>query len=231
MANERVSCRDIAAMIDHSLLNPLLTDPELEAGLNMALEYQVASVCIMPFALPRCVAHLKGSPVKASTVVAFPHGDTPIDVKLSETEASLRAGCEEVDVVVNFSKVRSGDWDWIEREVALVTRLIHDAGQKVKWIFENCYLSDEQKVRLCEICADVNADWVKTSTGYGSGGATDHDLELMRRHSPPHVRVKAAGGIRDLAAVLRVRSLGVDRVGASKTKEILDECRERFPSD
>jgi deoxyribose-phosphate aldolase len=146
-------------------------------------------------------------------------------VKVAEARRALDDGGEELDMVVNLSKVLSGDWGYVRDEIAAVKDLCHYRGQKVKVIFENCYLRDEHKIRLCEICGEVRADWVKTSTGYGSGGATDADLKLMRAHSPPHVQVKAAGGVRDLARLLEVRKLGVTRVGASRTADILDACR------
>jgi deoxyribose-phosphate aldolase len=148
-------------------------------------------------------------------------------MKLREAELALDDGGEELDAVVNVGKVLSGDWNYVRSEIVQLTNLAHGRGQKVKIIFENCYLEDEHKIRLCQICGEANVDWVKTSTGYGSGGATHDDLRLMRRHSPPHVQVKAAGGVRTLDALLEVRALGVSRVGASRTAEILDECRKR----
>jgi deoxyribose-phosphate aldolase len=132
---------------------------------------------------------------------------------------------------VNISKVLSGDWSYVRDDLKAVIDVTHAAGQKVKVIFENCYLQDAHKIRLCEICGELNADWVKTSTGYGTGGATDEDLKLMRKHSPAHVQVKAAGGIRDLDRLLAVRALGVTRVGASRTTDILDECKRRLGAD
>jgi deoxyribose-phosphate aldolase len=131
-------------------------------------------------------------------------------------------------MVVNISKVLSEDWEYVRGDIAAVIDVTHARGRKIKVIFENCYLNDEQKIRLCGICGELGADWVKTSTGYGTGGATIEDLRLMRRHSPKHVQVKAAGGIRDLDMVLKVRALGVTRVGASRTADILDECRRRL---
>lgn len=131
-------------------------------------------------------------------------------------------------MVVNISAVLSGDWGYVEHDLSAVISRVHAAGQKVKVIFENCYLNDEQKIRLCEICAGLNADWVKTSTGYGTGGATIEDLTLMRAHSPAHVQVKAAGGVRDLDALLRVRAVGVTRSGATRTAEMLEECCRRL---
>ncbi|MDY0169759.1 MAG: deoxyribose-phosphate aldolase [Thermoguttaceae bacterium] len=222
------SYHDVAKTIDHSLLNPALSVGELEAGIQLALDYDVASVCILPYYLPRCAERLQGSTVKASTTIGFPHGGHTTTIKRAEAEQALADGCQELDMVVNVSKVLSGDWDYVTADIQAVVEAAHAAGQKVKVIFENCYLQDEHKIRLCRICSDLSADWVKTSTGYGTGGATIEDLKLMIEHTAAHVQVKAAGGIRDLDKLLVVRQLGVTRVGASRTKEILAECRRRL---
>ena len=219
---------DVAKMIDHSLLNPTLTWAELEDGCRLAVKYDVASVCIMPFALKRCSEILKGSTVRASTTIGFPHGGHTTAVKLAEARQALADGGEELDMVVNISQVRSGNWDYVRDELKALTDVTHAAGQKNKIIFENCHLNDEQKIRLCGVCGEIGVDWVKTSTGYGSSGATIEDLKLMRKHSPPRVQVKAAGGVRDLDKLLEVRALGVTRVGASKTAEILEEAKRRL---
>jgi deoxyribose-phosphate aldolase len=182
----------------------------------------------MPFYLKRCAEILKGSTVKPSTTIGFPHGGHTTAIKLAEARRALGDGCEELDMVVNVSKVLSGDWDYVRHEIKAVTEVAHAQGQKIKVIFENCYLKDAHKIRLCEICAEVGADWVKTSTGFGTSGATLEDVKLMRAYSPAHVQVKAAGGIRDLDKLLAFRALGASRVGASKTKDILDECRRRL---
>jgi deoxyribose-phosphate aldolase len=215
-------------MIDHSLLSPWLTDKELERGCQLGVEYDCASVCIMPYYLKRCGEILRGSTVKPGTTIAFPHGGQATAVKLTEAKQALDDGAAELDMVVNISKVLSGDWDYVRRDLKAVIDLTHDRGQKMKVIFENCYLKDQHKIRLCEVCGELRADWVKTSTGYGSGGATIEDLKLMRTHSPAHVQVKAAGGVRDLDKLLAVRALGVTRVGASRTADILEECRRRL---
>ena len=222
---------EVAKMIDHSLLAPTLTQEQLEQGCRLALELDVASVCIMPYYLRRAAEILSGSTVRASTTIGFPHGGHTMAVKVAEARQALADGGQELDMVVNISPVLSGRWDYVRQDIAAVIDATHAAGQKVKVIFENCYLKDEHKIRLCEICGDLGADWVKTSTGYGTGGATHEDLKLMRRHSPPGVQVKAAGGIRDLDALLAVRALGVMRVGASRTADILAECRRRLAAD
>jgi deoxyribose-phosphate aldolase len=219
---------DIAKMIDHSLLNPILDVEQLEAGCQLALDYDAASVCIMPYYLKRCAEMLAGSTVMASTTIGFPHGGQVTGIKAAEARQALAYGGQELDMVVNISKVLSGDWDYVREDLKAVIDVTHEAGQKVKVIFENCYLADSHKIRLCEICGELNADWVKTSTGYGTGGATVEDLKLMRDNSPAHVQVKAAGGVRDLDGVLEVRALGVTRVGASRTKDMLDEAKRRL---
>lgn len=219
--------RRIARMIDHSLLQPVLTDEQLEAGIRTALEYGVASVCIKPYYLRPCAEALAGSGVAASTVIGFPHGGHVTAVKLAEAERALDDGGVELDMVVNIGKVLSGDYAYVQQEIRAMVDLAHSRSAKVKVIFENCYLSDEQKIALCGICGEAGADWVKTSTGYGTGGATIEDLKLMRKHSPPHVQVKAAGGIRTLDALLEARAVGVSRVGATATVAILEECRRR----
>jgi deoxyribose-phosphate aldolase len=219
---------DIAKMIDHSLLAPVLTDADLEAGCLLARRYDVASVCVKPYYLKRCAELLAGSPVAAGTVIGFPHGGHRTSIKAAEAEQALRDGGTELDMVVNIGKVLSEDWGFVRDDIRAVVELSHQAGAIVKVIFENCYLQDRHKIRLCEICADAGADFVKTSTGFASGGATLEDLKLMRKHSPPHVRVKAAGGIRTLDALLEVRAIGVARCGATRTAEMLDECKRRL---
>jgi deoxyribose-phosphate aldolase len=218
---------DIAKMIDHSLLQPNLTAADLDAGCKLALAYDVASVCILPYYLKRCADLLRGSTIQASTTIGFPHGGHTTAAKVAEAKQAISDGGQELDMVVNISMVLSGAWDYVRQDIAAVIKVAHDAGSKVKVIFENCYLKDDHKIRLCQICGELNADWVKTSTGYGSSGATPEDLALMRKHSPPHVQVKAAGGIRDLDTLLKLRPL-ITRCGASRTKEMLDDCRSRL---
>jgi deoxyribose-phosphate aldolase len=219
---------DVSKMIDHSLLNPTLTVADLEAGCRVATTYDVASACVMPYFLARCAEILAGSGVRASTTIGFPHGGHATAVKVAEAERALRDGGEELDMVVNISRVLSGDWGPVRDDIAAVLDVTHGAGQKLKVIFENAYLTDDQKIRLCEICGELRVDWVKTSTGYAPTGATDDDLRLMRRHSPAEVQVKAAGGVRTLERLLEVRALGASRAGATRTVEMLEEARRRL---
>jgi len=219
---------DLAKMFDHSLLQPTLTDADLDRGFEVAREYRVASVCVKPYGVARAAAALKGSGVFVGTVIGFPHGGHLTAVKRAEAEAAMADGAVELDMVVNIGKVLSKDYRFVRDDIAAVVETAHARGGKVKVIFENSALQDEHKIELCRICGELRADWVKTSTGYRDGGATDHDLSLMRKYSPPHVQVKAAGGVRTYDRVLAVKALGVTRIGATATKAILDECGQRL---
>jgi deoxyribose-phosphate aldolase len=220
--------QDIAKMIDHSLLQPVLTDAELEAGCVLAREFNVASVCIKPYGVPLACQVLKGSTVAIGTTVGFPHGGHNTAIKLAESEQALADGASELDVVVNIGKVLGKDWGYVTSDLLAVVQIAHHHKALVKVIFENCFLADEHKEQLCRICGEIGVDFVKTSTGYGSEGAIDSDLRLMRRCSPPHVQVKAAGGVRTYDRLLAVRALGVTRVGATATRAILEEARARL---
>jgi deoxyribose-phosphate aldolase len=219
---------ELAKMIDHSLLQQVLTDADLEKGLAVAREYDVASVCIKPCAVRLAASMLQGTTVLPSTVIGFPHGGHLTRIKVAEAEAAMDDGAVELDMVVNIGKVLSKQYGFVADDVNAVVEAAHRRGAKVKVIFENCFLKDEHKIELCRICGEVRADWVKTSTGYGDGGATDEDLTLMRKHAPAHVQVKAAGGVRTFERLLAVRAIGVTRVGATATKAILDEARAKL---
>lgn len=222
------SYRELAKMIDHSLLKPTMTRAELESGCRLAVEYDVASVCIMPYYLARAAELLSGSDVLPSTTIGFPHGGQASRVKRYEAEQALADGARELDMVVNVSQVLSGDFAAVRDDILAVLEPTRARGQRLKVIFENCYLNDAQKIALCELCGELSVDWVKTSTGFGSSGATLEDVRLMRRHSPAHVQVKAAGGVADLDFLLKVRETGATRSGCSKTREVLDELRRRL---
>jgi deoxyribose-phosphate aldolase len=219
---------ELAKMFDHSLLQPTLTDAQLEAGCILAREHNVASVCIKPYAVKLAAKLLAGSTVQASTTIGFPHGGHVTAIKLKESEIALADGATELDMVVNIGKVLSGEWNYVAHDIEAVVQLAHAANAKVKVIFENALLKDEHKIELCKICGDVRADWVKTSTGYAESGATIPDLKLMRQHSPAWVQVKAAGGVRTYETLLQVREVGVTRVGATATKAILDDAKTKM---
>lgn len=221
----------IAQLVDHSLLGPSLNEKALVEGCHLARAYGVASVCILPYAVAQAAKILRGSVTRTSTTVGFPHGGQVSKMKVAEAQCALADGATELDMVVNISKVKSGDFDFVRDDIAGVLEACRGHNAKLKVIFENAYLDDAEKIRLCELCGALGVDWVKTSTGYAPSGATDEDLILMRIHSPAHVQVKAAGGIADLDRVLAVQKLGVTRIGASKTAAILDECRTRLGLD
>jgi deoxyribose-phosphate aldolase len=240
---------ELAGMIDHSLLQPTLTDRELEDGCRLALRYQVASVCLKPYFVKRAAELLKGSNVKVGAVIGFPHGNSTTESKRYETQLACADGAVEIDMVINVGKALGGDWDYVEQDVKAVCAEAHKHGSKVKVIFENDYLtnggaglsSDAFKKKLGQICERAGADWIKTSTGYGFvkgadgkysyQGATEADLRLMRASVSQRVQVKAAGGVRDLDGLIRVRDLGASRCGASATAAILDEYRARQKSE
>lgn len=230
--------RDLAKMIDHSLLNPVMTDQELRDGCALARRYDVASVCIKPYAAAMARDLLVGSDVLVCTVIGFPHGNSRIEIKVQETLAGIADGATEIDMVVNVGKVLSGDWAYVSEEIRAINAATVGGRAILKVIFENDFLPDDAlKIKLCEICSEHQVAFVKTSSGYGFvkgadgkfsyRGATDHDLALMRAHSAPSVQIKAAGGVRTLDDLLRVRALGVTRIGATTTAAMLDEAAQR----
>jgi deoxyribose-phosphate aldolase len=224
----QITLAQVAKMIDHSLLQPTLTDAELEEGCRIALSYNVASVCIKPYAVGLAESLLGASTVAVGTTIGFPHGGHCTSIKVAEADRAMADGAVELDMVVNIGKVLSGDWEYVSDDIRAVVEIAHTRNVLVKVIFENCFLQDFHKEQLCRICGEVRADFVKTSTGYGETGATDEDLRLMRHFSPPHVQVKAAGGVRTFDRLLAVRDLGVTRVGATATRAILEEAKIRL---
>lgn len=234
-----ISVLQLAKMIDHSLLHPTMSDDELKAGCELAKTYNVASVCIKPYAIPLAVDALKNSDVLVGTVIGFPQGNSTIAIKVAETLEACDMGAKEIDMVVNIGKVMSGDWAYVKQEITAVFNACASKDAILKVIFENDFLtSDEQKIKLCEICSEIGVGFVKTSTGYGFvkgpdgkysyEGATYHDLELMRKHSDDSIEVKAAGGVRTLEDLLAVKALGVTRVGATATVAILEAAKNQF---
>jgi deoxyribose-phosphate aldolase len=239
---------ELAGMIDHSLLHPTMTDQELEDGCHLAARYGVASVCIKPYFVKRAAQLLGGTKVKVGAVIGFPHGNSTSESKRYETELACKDGAVEIDMVINIGKALSGAWDYVEQDIKVVCEEAHQHGARVKVIFENDYLanggagltSENFKRKLGQISERAGADWIKTSTGYGFvkgadgkynyQGATEADLRLMRASVSERVQVKAAGGVRDLDGLIRVRDLGASRCGASATAAILDDYRARTKS-
>lgn len=222
---ENLTEADVAATIDHSLLRPELTAAELDAGLALACEYAVASVCIHPCEVPRAIDALAGSTVVVGTVVGFPHGAHATAAKVFEAERSVDAGVAELDMVLNIGWLRSGRDDDVTADIRAVVEAAD--GRLVKVILENAYLDDDQKVRGCHAVEAAGAQFVKTSTGFAPSGATIADLTLMRASVSPHIQVKAAGGVRTLDALIQVMNVGVTRIGATATKAIIDDFRDR----
>lgn len=233
---------ELARLIDHSLLHPTLTDDQLKTGCELAKRYRTASVCIKPYAVRQAREWLEGSGVLTGTVIGFPHGNSAISVKAAETRRACEDGAVEIDMVMNIGKVLGESWNYADEEIRAVLDVCREHGAVLKVIFENDFLTEDRfKIRLCELCREAGVDYVKTSTGYGfvktaAGtygyrGATDHDLKLMLHHAGPNVKVKAAGGIRTLDDLLRVRELGVSRVGASATAAMLEEAKVRYGND
>jgi len=230
---------EIAKMIDHSILHPTLTDEDLRRECEVAGKYNVASVCVKPYAVKQAAELLRGSDVLVGCVIGFPAGNSSIEVKAYETETACRDGAVEIDMVINIGKALQEDWKYIEEEIKTVVDTSHRYGAITKVIFETDFITkDDYKIKLCEICSKVKADYVKTSTGFGFvrdadgrysyKGATAHDLELMRKHSSPEVKVKAAGGVRTLTDLLRFKELGISRCGATATVSMIEEAKKLF---
>lgn len=222
-----LTVKDIAKMIDHSLLRPELTVDQVKEGCRLAREYDVATVCVKPSDVDLAKRELEGSDVMTTTVIGFPHGAHKTEVKVFEAEAAIKDGAVELDMVLNYGRLLSREFDYVEKDIRAVVEIAHKHHVIVKAILENCYLTDELKEVACRISENAGADFVKTSTGFGSGGATIDDLKLMRKTCSSNVRIKAAGGIRTLDNALAVRSVGTVRFGATATKAILDEAIER----
>ncbi|HEX9043588.1 MAG TPA: deoxyribose-phosphate aldolase [Candidatus Limnocylindrales bacterium] len=219
--------RDIAKTIDHSLLKPELDDAFVEAGCRLAAEYDVASVCCRPTDIARAAALLAGTDVKVGATIGFPHGNHTTETKVFEARRALADGATELDMVLQIGALKSGRDADVKADIAAVVEVAHAGGAIVKVIFENAYLTDEEKIRACRLSEAAGADFVKTSTGFAPGGATHDDLRLMRANVSPRVAIKAAGGVRSLDALLAVMDLGVTRIGATATKAIIEEFRAR----
>jgi deoxyribose-phosphate aldolase len=234
---EQPTIKELAKMIDHSLLHPTMTDADILKGCEIARRYDVATVCVKPYAVPMCKQALAGSDVAVCSVIGFPHGNNTTAIKVAEAEQAIRDGATEIDMVINIGKALGGEWEYVQADIAAVNAACITRGAILKVIFETDYLQDEHIIHLCRICSEVKTAFVKTSSGYGfvkqaNGdynykGATDHVLTLMRQYSAPEVQVKAAGGVRTLDGLLKVRELGATRCGATATEAMLEEAKRR----
>jgi deoxyribose-phosphate aldolase len=231
--------KELAKMIDHSILHPTMTDEDLIRECAIAKKYDVASVCVKPYMVKQAKELLKGTDVFVGCVIGFPAGSSTITVKTFETETACKDGAVEIDMVINIGKALQGDWDYIEDEIKSVTNTSHRNGAIVKVIFETDYITKrEDIIKLCEICTKVGADYVKTSSGFGFvkgadgkydyTGATIPNLTLMRQHAGSNVKVKAAGGVRTLDQLIAVKEAGCSRCGATATTTIIEEAIKRF---
>jgi deoxyribose-phosphate aldolase len=235
--SQDIPLKILAKMIDHSLLHPTMTDTVIREGCELALRYDVATACVKPYSVAAAAQILNDSDVGVCAVIGFPHGNSKTDIKAAETDAAIQDGANEIDMVVNIGKVLGGNWTEVSQEIQRINLCAVSSGAILKVIFENDYLGDAEIIRLCQICSECNVAFVKTSSGYGFvkqangmynyAGATDHHLALMRKHCSAHVQIKAAGGVRSLDDLLRVKDLGVTRIGATATAAILDEARRR----
>ncbi len=220
-----VTYKEIARMIDHSLLKPTLTDQEIREGCELAARYKVASVCVRPSDVRLAKEILRNSNVLVTTVIGFPHGTTTTSAKVAEANEAIENGAVELDMVLNIGKLKSGNFDFVKADIKAVTDAAHRRNVLVKVIFENCYLSEEEIIAACRICNDVGVDFAKTSTGYGTGGAEDKDIKLMRQYADPKIQIKAAGGVRTLERAIEIRELGCTRFGCTATVGILERLK------
>ncbi len=231
--------KELSKMIDHSILHPTMTDEDLVRECAIAKKYDVASVCVKPYMVKQAKELLEGTDVFVGCVIGFPAGNSTIDVKVFETDMACRDGAVEIDMVINIGKALQHDWTYIQNEIKRVTIATHNHNAIVKVIFETDYITNsEDIIKLCEICTRVGADYVKTSSGFGFvkgtdgkydyTGATIQNLILMRQHSGPNVKVKAAGGVRTLDQLIAVKEAGCSRCGATATKAILEDAILRF---
>jgi len=226
LTSKTITYEQLAKVIDHSLLRPELTEADVLAGCDLAARYHVATVCVKPCDVKLAREALKDSDVLVSTVVGFPHGSNLTSIKVAEAQQAMDDGALELDMVLNIGQLRSNKHDYVREDIKAVCDVAHARGVKVKVIFENAYLTDDEKIMACKLSEAAGADWVKTSTGFASGGATLDDLRLMRANVSERVQVKAAGGVRSLSALLDVIDAGVTRSGATATATILDDFKK-----
>jgi deoxyribose-phosphate aldolase len=229
MAHPRYSYRTIAKTIDHSLLKPEMTRDEVAAGCAIAKKYDVASVCCKPSDVRFCADLLKGTDVEIGTVVGFPHGSSTTQTKVFETQKAIIDGATEIDMVMNIGLLKSGEYTEVEHDIAAVVDAA--SGKMVKVILENAYLTDDEKVKACQIVEKAGGHYVKTSTGYAPTGATLEDVRLMKNSVSAKIKVKSAGGVRTLDALIDMLDAGVTRSGATTTSVMLDEYVTRFGRD
>ncbi len=223
--SKTITFEQLAKVIDHSLLRPELTEADVIAGCELAAHYHTATVCVKPYHVRLAKEILKDSDVNVGTVVGFPHGSTHTIIKVAEAQQAIDDGAVELDMVLNIGQLRSGKTDYVREDIKAVCDIAHARNVRVKVIFENAYLTNEQKITACQLCEAAGADWIKTSTGFAPSGATLDDLRLMRKNVSEKVQVKAAGGVRTLQALMDVIDAGITRCGATATAAMLEEFK------
>jgi deoxyribose-phosphate aldolase len=230
---------DIAKMIDHSILHPTITDEDLRMNCKTAKKYNIAAACVKAYHTKMAAELLEGSDVKVCSVVGFPHGSNSIEIKAVEAVQAIKDGAAEIDMVINIGKTLQRDWNYIGLEINVILAACRKYDALLKVIFETDYITrDADKIELCKLCSKSGVPFVKTSTGFGFvkgadgkysyTGATQHDVELMRKHCTAGVQIKAAGGIRSLDQVMEMRELGASRIGTTSTVDIMEEAGKRF---
>nr|WP_297068273.1 deoxyribose-phosphate aldolase [Thermococcus sp.] len=214
---------DVARYIDHTNLKPYAMREDIIRLCDEAVQYGFYAVCVNPYRVKLAKDYLRerGAGVKVASVIGFPLGATPTEVKVFEARKALEDGADELDMVINIGALKDGDYEYVKREIAEVVKVAHERNAKVKVIIETCYLTEEEKVKVCELAKEAGADFVKTSTGFGSGGATVEDVRLMRKTVGPGMGVKAAGGIRTYEQAVAMIEAGATRIGASRGVEIV----------
>jgi deoxyribose-phosphate aldolase len=225
--SKTITYEQLAGVISHSVLKPELTEADVIAGCKLALLYNIGSVMVKPCHVTLAKNLVAGTEIKITTVIGFPHGGSSTEVKVFEAQEAIVDGAVELDMVINIGELRSGNWDYVRSDIQAVCDAAHTKGAFVKVILENAYLSDDEKVKACQISEAAGADWVKTSTGFAPGGATIDDIRLMRASIGPNVQIQAGGGVRTLDMLLAVIDAGCTRSGATATASILEEFKKR----
>lgn len=222
---------DLARLVDHTNLHAYASAADMERLCDEARRYHFAMVAVNQVQSALCARLLAGTDIHVGAAISFPLGQTTIDSKVFDTQDAIAHGADEIDYVVNQTELKNGNWDYVREEMARIVAVCREKGAVIKVIFENCYLTDDEKVRLCEIANEVRPDFIKTSTGFGTGGATFDDVRLMRAHADAAIKVKAAGGIRDADSFLEFVRLGAERIGCSAGIPIIEEIRRRMEAE
>lgn len=220
---EMVTVEQLANMIDHTNLKAFADDAAFEKLCDEAKKYNFKMVAINPAQTVRCKKKLEGSPVHVGAAIGFPLGQTTLECKIFETKDAIEKGADEIDYVINVAELKNKNYDYIKKEMEEIVKICREAGKTSKVIFENCYLTDDEKRKVAEIAKEVKPDFIKTSTGFGTGGATVEDVKLMKSVVGDEVKVKAAGGIRDLKTALAMIEAGAERLGISAGVAIVEE--------